>query len=57
MSQSQTLQMNWPKRRDRFGDRPARNPGHAAYAASKAALLAYVRSLAIESARRGVTVN
>jgi 3-oxoacyl-[acyl-carrier protein] reductase len=31
--------------------------GSAAYAASKAALLAYVRSLAIESARRGVTVN
>jgi 3-oxoacyl-[acyl-carrier protein] reductase len=31
--------------------------GNAAYAASKAALLAYVRSLAIESARRGVTVN
>jgi short-subunit dehydrogenase len=29
--------------------------GNAAYAASKAALLAYVRSLAIESARRGVT--
>ena len=31
--------------------------GNAAYGASKAALLAYVRSLAIESARRGVTVN
>jgi len=31
--------------------------GNAAYAASKAALLAYVKSLAIESARRGVTVN
>ena len=31
--------------------------GNAAYAASKAALLAYVRTLAIESARRGVTVN
>ena len=31
--------------------------GNAAYAASKAALLAYVRSLAIETARRGVTVN
>ena len=30
---------------------------NAAYAASKAALLAYVKSLAIESARRGVTVN
>lgn len=31
--------------------------GNAAYAASKAALLAYVKSLAIESARRDVTVN
>jgi 3-oxoacyl-[acyl-carrier protein] reductase len=31
--------------------------GNAAYASSKAALLAYVKSLAIESARRGVTVN
>src|SRR4051812_28211507 len=31
--------------------------GNAAYGASKAALLAYVRSLAVESARRGVTVN
>ena len=31
--------------------------GNAAYAATKAALLAYVRTLAIESARRGVTVN
>jgi NAD(P)-dependent dehydrogenase (short-subunit alcohol dehydrogenase family) len=31
--------------------------GNAAYGATKAALLSYVRSLAIESARRGVTVN
>jgi NAD(P)-dependent dehydrogenase (short-subunit alcohol dehydrogenase family) len=31
--------------------------GNAAYGATKAALLAYVRSLAIESAKRGVTVN
>ncbi len=31
--------------------------GNAAYAASKAALLAYAKTLAIESARRGVTVN
>ena len=31
--------------------------GNASYAASKAALLSYVRTLAIESARRGVTVN
>jgi len=31
--------------------------GNAAYSASKAALLAYVRSLATESAKRGVTVN
>ena len=31
--------------------------GNAAYGASKAALLAYVRALAIETARRGVTVN
>lgn len=31
--------------------------GNAAYGATKAALLAYVRTLAIESARRGITVN
>jgi NAD(P)-dependent dehydrogenase (short-subunit alcohol dehydrogenase family) len=31
--------------------------GNVAYAASKAALLAYVRTLAIESGKRGVTVN
>ena len=31
--------------------------GNAAYGATKAALLAYTRTLAIESARRGVTVN
>jgi NAD(P)-dependent dehydrogenase (short-subunit alcohol dehydrogenase family) len=31
--------------------------GTAAYGATKAALLAYVRTLAIESAKRGVTVN
>lgn len=31
--------------------------GNAAYAASKAALLGYVRTLALEAARRGVTVN
>ncbi|MBS0561736.1 MAG: SDR family oxidoreductase [Proteobacteria bacterium] len=31
--------------------------GNAAYGASKAALLAYVRTLAIESAKRGITVN
>ena len=31
--------------------------GNAAYGATKAALLAYVRTLAIESARRNVTVN
>lgn len=33
------------------------NQGNSAYAASKAALLAHVRGLAVESARRGVTVN
>jgi 3-oxoacyl-[acyl-carrier protein] reductase len=33
------------------------NQGNAAYAASKAALLAYVRTLAIETARTGVTIN
>jgi 3-oxoacyl-[acyl-carrier protein] reductase len=33
------------------------NQGNAAYAASKAALLGYVRTLAIELARTGVTVN
>jgi 3-oxoacyl-[acyl-carrier protein] reductase len=33
------------------------NQGNAAYAASKAALLGYVRTLAIETARSGVTVN
>jgi NAD(P)-dependent dehydrogenase (short-subunit alcohol dehydrogenase family) len=31
--------------------------GNSAYGATKAALLAYVKGLAIESARRGVTVN
>jgi 3-oxoacyl-[acyl-carrier protein] reductase len=31
--------------------------GNAAYAASKAALLGYVRTLALETAKRGVTVN
>lgn len=31
--------------------------GNAAYAASKAALLAYVRTLALETAKRGITVN
>lgn len=31
--------------------------GNAAYAASKSALLGYVRTLALEAARRGVTVN
>jgi len=33
------------------------NAGNAAYAASKGALIAYCRTLAVESARRGVTVN
>ncbi|MCJ2082554.1 SDR family NAD(P)-dependent oxidoreductase [Methylobacterium sp. J-090] len=33
------------------------NPGNAAYAASKGALIAYCRTLAIESAKRNVTVN
>ena len=33
------------------------NQGNAAYAASKAALLAYCRTLAIETAKRGLTVN
>ncbi len=33
------------------------NQGNVAYAASKAALLAHARGLAVESARRGVTVN
>ena len=33
------------------------NQGNAAYAASKAALLSYVRTLAIELARTGVTAN
>ncbi|WP_375453505.1 SDR family oxidoreductase [uncultured Methylobacterium sp.] len=33
------------------------NAGNAAYAATKAALIAYCRTLAIETARRGVTVN
>jgi 3-oxoacyl-[acyl-carrier protein] reductase len=31
--------------------------GNAAYGATKAALLAYVKGLAVESAKRGVTVN
>jgi 3-oxoacyl-[acyl-carrier protein] reductase len=33
------------------------NPGNAAYAASKGALLSYCRTLAIETAARGITVN
>jgi len=33
------------------------NQGNAAYAASKAALLGYTRTLAVESASRGITVN
>ena len=33
------------------------NQGNSAYAASKAALLGYIRTLAIESASRGITVN
>ncbi|HEY8566108.1 MAG TPA: SDR family NAD(P)-dependent oxidoreductase [Beijerinckiaceae bacterium] len=33
------------------------NPGNAAYAASKGALLSYARTLAIETGKRGVTVN
>lgn len=33
------------------------NQGNAAYAASKGAMLSYCRTLAIESAKRGVTVN
>lgn len=33
------------------------NPGNAAYAASKGALNAYARTLAVETAKRGVTVN
>jgi 3-oxoacyl-[acyl-carrier protein] reductase len=33
------------------------NQGNAAYAASKAALLGYVRTLAVELARTGITVN
>jgi NAD(P)-dependent dehydrogenase (short-subunit alcohol dehydrogenase family) len=33
------------------------NPGNAAYAASKGALISYCRTLSVEAARRGVTVN
>jgi 3-oxoacyl-[acyl-carrier protein] reductase len=33
------------------------NAGNAAYAATKGAMLAYVRTLAVEVARKGVTVN
>jgi 3-oxoacyl-[acyl-carrier protein] reductase len=33
------------------------NSGNAAYAATKGAMLAYVRTLAVEVARKGVTVN
>jgi NAD(P)-dependent dehydrogenase (short-subunit alcohol dehydrogenase family) len=33
------------------------NPGNAAYAASKGALLSYCRTLAIETAKRGICVN
>jgi 3-oxoacyl-[acyl-carrier protein] reductase len=33
------------------------NPGNAAYAASKGALLSYARTLAVETAKRGIAVN
>jgi 3-oxoacyl-[acyl-carrier protein] reductase len=33
------------------------NPGNAAYAASKGALLSYCRTLAVETAKRGICVN
>lgn len=33
------------------------NPGNAAYAASKGALISYCRTLAVETGKRGVTVN
>jgi NAD(P)-dependent dehydrogenase (short-subunit alcohol dehydrogenase family) len=33
------------------------NPGNAAYAASKGAMLSYCRTLAVETAKRGITVN
>lgn len=33
------------------------NPGNAAYAASKGALISYCRTLAVETAKRNVTVN
>ncbi len=33
------------------------NPGNAAYAATKGALISYARTLAIETGKRGVTVN
>lgn len=33
------------------------NPGNAAYAATKGAMLSYCRTLAVETARRGITVN
>lgn len=33
------------------------SPGNAAYAASKGALLSYCRTLAVETAKRGITVN
>ncbi|MGV6871407.1 SDR family oxidoreductase [Pseudochelatococcus sp. B33] len=33
------------------------NPGNSAYAASKGALLSYLRTLTVETARRGVTAN
>ena len=33
------------------------NPGNAAYAASKGALISYAKTLAVETGKRGVTVN
>ncbi|MGL4729807.1 MAG: SDR family oxidoreductase [Bosea sp. (in: a-proteobacteria)] len=33
------------------------NPGNAAYAATKGALISYARTLAVETGKRGVTVN
>ncbi len=46
-----------PHRRGRFVAALQANAGNAAYAATKGALIAYCRTLAIESAKRGVTVN
>ena len=46
-----------PDREHLLGGRAAREPGQANYAAAKAGLIALTRTVAVEVARRGITVN